>query len=259
MDLPATTARCNCNVCIRHSRATGGDPPSIQIPHSRRTHAENTSGNDADGAALSLFTSLVFDDGPDINSQPSRLWTSRDEFQAASTSQSQPSLDAGIASTIWDSIGRLQSSQNTHPAAFILAPKKEKHRATQAAHIFLDNIELRAKHCEDQLDALDEALLEDGMDMSHSPSHEAFRSLHTEFKKVQLALKKVTRDVPSVNARKDTIGILARDIKERLERWGESNPAYNLDQRLDEHSEQPFEYDCSAYFYWRINALPNSH
>lgn len=205
------------------------------------TRADSVPGENTDDAAASLFTSVIFDDGPDINSQPSRLWTSRDEFQAASTSKSQvpqPPEDAGIANTILDSIGRLQSSQNMHPAAFLLVPKKEKHRATQAAHHVLDSIELRAKRCQDQLD-----------DMSVSLSHEAFRTVYVEYKRLQCALKKVKRDVLSVNERRDTIGALVRNIKERLNHWEELNPAYSLDQQLDEPLGQPFEYDSSAYIF----------
>jgi len=206
-----------------------------------RTRADNVPGNYADDAAASLFTSVIFDDGPDINSQPSRLWTSRDELQAASISQSQapqPPEGVGIANTILDSIGRLQSSQNTHPAAFLLIPKKEKHRATQAAHHVLDTIESRAKHCQDQLD-----------DMSVPLSHEAFRTVHVEHQRLQSALKKVKRDVLSVNERRDTIGALVRNIKERLNHWEELNPAHSLHQQLDEPLEQPFEYDSSAYIF----------
>lgn len=98
------TFRCFCTNCI-NSGGYDADgtalgcpiPLKNRIPHLRRAQMESGGQNQTvtppqptlaptiDDITAALLATTITDDGPVIDSQPSRLWTSRDSFQKLSS------------------------------------------------------------------------------------------------------------------------------------------------------------------------------
>ena len=120
--MPAQTSpkfRCFCIVCTA-SYGTGPDgtplgnwiPESQRISHLARAKAETeaqiwSQESHLQNATASLFASTLVDDGPNPHAQPSRLWTSHEEYQSSASKPSRGS-EALPIDTIIESFQCLQ-------------------------------------------------------------------------------------------------------------------------------------------------------
>jgi hypothetical protein len=134
-----------------------------------RLAAEQAQSALVDDASTQLFTAALLDDGPDLDALPSKLWTSRAEFQQQRAPYITPTTQTDISSTssidaIADGVRRLMVSSDD-PAACpdpVDAIAQGVHRLTVSS----DDPPLRL----DSVDA-DTALPPDG----RSPAHDTPR------------------------------------------------------------------------------------
>jgi hypothetical protein len=253
--------RCCCIICTA-SCDTGPDgtplgkliPESQRIPHLARVKAETEARRQSDiqSAAASLFASTLIDDGPDLHAQPSRLWSSREEYQSSASTIS-PKTQTHSMDIILDSFQRLQSevqdstplqsvsfppesealpypviqestSSTSKPSKYL--PKRELNKLTKSAHRILDHIEKRTRHWLLQIDV--DTLADGEHDMAY----------------IQTAFDNVKRDVPSVNARKATIGTSLAQLQSRLVELRRLNPSVD---------DKPLQFDSSKLLFSGID------
>jgi hypothetical protein len=246
--------RCCCIICIA-SCETGSDgtplgkliPESQRISHLARVRAETEARRQSDiqNAAASLFASTLVDDGPDLHSQPSRLWSSRDEYQSsASTIFESPETETLPIDIIMSGFQRLQSDVHSTPLQSISfppesealpypeiqdstasIPKPAKHlerrelaKLTKSAHRILDHVEKRTRHWLLQINV--DTLADGERDISL----------------IQTAFDNVNRHVSSVNTRKAIIGASLAQLQSRVVELRRLNPSVD---------DKPLQFDSS--------------
>ena len=182
---------CFCESC-RETGPLGNDgeplgvtmPTSQRIPHLTCVKAEREARRtplptNCDDSPLStelktnIFAHVLTDNGPNLNSQPSRLWTSRHEFQSGNCVPSNPICEGAIG-VIAETVGRLVAETSidhitsateqlsigpdaVSPSAAKLSPserrksKQERNKYTKRAHHTLNHMEHHAKSCLESL------------------------------------------------------------------------------------------------------------
>jgi len=109
--------QCFCESCREAGPLGVTIPKSQRIPHLTRVKAEREASGaplqaHCDHSVLStelatdIFAHVLTDSGPNLNSQPSRLWTSQNEFQSNNCVPSNP-ISEGTGDVITETIGRL--------------------------------------------------------------------------------------------------------------------------------------------------------
>ncbi|KAI6097736.1 hypothetical protein EV401DRAFT_1895430 [Pisolithus croceorrhizus] len=97
-----------------HLRETTSLDPSSHVPQavveSLASSAVSQQGNsDIDSLSAALFASSLCDDGPDLDSQPHKLWASREEFQRVASTDigdiGVPNISDLVDAVGWISIG----------------------------------------------------------------------------------------------------------------------------------------------------------
>jgi hypothetical protein len=187
-------------------------PTSSKLAHLSRVRQEGAEEeqrrslqdrSDINDLSAHLFALTVTDNGPSDLNHPNKLWTSRAEFQASSqilhpsTPAIYPSLD-----DITDSVQHLAllddlSQQDASASTTDCGPrntresKRESHKASVDAHSTLNIITSKAATCKHSL--------------SLPPSQERLQSAEAELRCLRLSLESVSRDVPTVTARKEAI------------------------------------------------------
>jgi hypothetical protein len=101
-----------------------------------RIAAEHEQSARIDAAGAQIFTAALLNDGPDLESQPSKLWTSRAEFQAERASHIMPPARGDVSSTssieaVVDGFRRIMISSEKNPSS--------NARRVQSHHV-VDNI-----------------------------------------------------------------------------------------------------------------------
>jgi len=120
-----------------------------------------------------IFAHVLTDNGPNLNFQPNRLWTSQHEFQSNNCVPSNPICEGAIG-VIAETIGRLVAETSidditsateqlsigpnaVSPSVAKLSPserqksKQECNKYTKRAHHTLDHVEHHAKSCLESL------------------------------------------------------------------------------------------------------------
>jgi len=277
---------CTCQSCLLNGgRDANGIPIGISHPvahreaHLVRVHAEAEARRASDDAAkvqaernlvgditLNIFTSTLLDEGPNLESQPSRLWSSREEFQA-SRSASSPNPDTvehlvdGIlnvhlhaASAIDDTagdIGQIDLVSENRPRAVrsnfeSSETRREQNKHTHTAHQILNIIEKRARTCASHLDDLESILTSPATatdqtiptsehpPLSEVEIHSILSAVEGELAKAVTALENVKRSVGSVDARKEAIAPNLEDLQARYAALRRAHPVVD---------NKPLEFD----------------
>ena len=191
-----------------------------------------------------LFALTLTDDGPDRGSQPSKLWSSRAEFQQ-DVHQTHNLTDHSSSPPVGDILegltrlslsqdsplsGRIDATGTSAPtpsppgpsASFSsqehLQKKERNHRTTKALKV-LDQIEMRIGACRSKL--------------ARTPTCDSLREAESTLNRLHPAMEKVTRKTPSIGTRKlkiseQLVGLEARiaELKHNLPR-SQENVFYN--------------------------------
>lgn len=160
--------------------------------------------------ATQVFALTVTDEGPDIDSQPSKLWSSRDEFQAEARA---PNITLPPFQDVMGSITRIvtapspsvsepshQQPQSTREP--VRLPRRERNRATSKALQHLQNIELRVCAAIRQL--LDPQFVD------------VLPDVESELICLRQAFNKITRHSTLVNDRKQQVVSILDDLEARV-------------------------------------------
>ena len=216
--------QCLCESCVATSGidAAGNPlgrifPPSQKHAHLARIKAERDGVKiravhvQDTGVPDRVFALTLMDEGPNMETQPSKLWTSRAEYQDDSTTQPVFPEASLIADSIAESMNRLPlgineprhpspESHDIFPTSDFSSPnsyewrlaKREKNRRTVKSHKVLTNLELRICACFEKLS-------------SDSLSLEMLNSVDSESSLLRSSLEKVTRRTESLDSHKQTI------------------------------------------------------
>lgn len=160
--------------------------------------------------ASAVFAATLTDEGPAVKSQPSKLWTSRGQYQLASAPCLEVSDTTSSIDAIINGVHRLSSNSpaSIHTPSVdptTQAPgqpnpptyqqtKRERNHATRKAHRVLDALHKRVSTCLQQL-----------MDQ---PSRDSLELIEDEVSRLRPALENVKRAVPSVEVKKSNIAAL---------------------------------------------------
>ncbi|KAI6133433.1 hypothetical protein EDD16DRAFT_1514567 [Pisolithus croceorrhizus] len=97
--------RCYCPGAVRWIKVA-----QLAVVESLASSAVSQQGNsDIDSLSAALFASSLCDDGPDLDSQPHKLWASREEFQRVASTDigdiGVPNISDLVDAVGWISIG----------------------------------------------------------------------------------------------------------------------------------------------------------
>jgi len=239
--------RCTCIQCTRVGGLdSSGNPKGVVIPsrnlaaHLARVRAEavEIATRDVDEAEARLFALTLTDDGPNRAGQPSKLWTSRAEFQQeVYQTHNLPDHPSPPVNDILEGVSRLSLAQGVplsdHPeavhAASVAPPpaevvhttpapmppsvrlssqerhrvqkKETNHRTTKALRI-LNQVEIEIGVCKVKL--------------TGTPTHHALIEVETALGLLHPAVEKVKRRTPSIDSRKLQITEQLASLEARL-------------------------------------------
>ena len=261
---------CKCvEECILLSeKGPDGEPLGVtmlvsqRIPHLNRVKAEaeerrKSEQSSQEAVASSLASELavmtLLDNGPDLDKQPDRLWSSRDDFQR---NTSQPPLTDYEPNTttsmddIIDGLQRLQIGFDSTLFPFTSSPdippigsgdvgtgtgprptaksKRDTDRKTAKAHRALETVEQRVQICLSHIDS------------NSQPTLLALTFLESELQQIQTTFDNITTSVHSVNVRKATLGNSLSELQSRV---------LNLRQSSALDSDKPLQFnsgECSV-------------
>jgi hypothetical protein len=128
---------CHCSECVHKGGLDANGKPkgcAISTRHLKvhllrvkraeadRMTAEHEQSARIDAAGAQIFTAALLNDGPDLESQPSKLWTSRAEFQAERASHIMPPACGDVSSTssieaVVDGVRRIMISSDSLPSS----------------------------------------------------------------------------------------------------------------------------------------------
>jgi hypothetical protein len=199
-------------------------PASQRIAHQRRMQLEVEATLGTQETVISDAIYLVMRDtlapsDSNLDSQPSRLWTSRHDFQRETSLQQNPdalTCEDPPVDAILEGIQRLQVSPNdSSPDSSRYTSKSEQHQRTRTAHKVLDHIEAR--------------IASSVVRLSISPLRSVIAEVETEIVQIQVAFDNVKRNVQSVNTRKDRLGNSIIGLQKEFAKFQQENhvPDYN--------------------------------
>jgi len=230
---------------VKAEREACRDPPSTHHEHSPPLTELTTN----------IFAHALTDDGPSLNSQPSRLWTSRNEFQSNNRVPSRGISETTVG-VIAESIGRLAvetsvdgGTSATEQLSISMEPdvvslpyiglsatklplserrqiKQEHNPYTKRAHRTLDHVERRAESCLENL--------------AHVTSNAQLTAIESEVVLLRQTFDGVTRRVPSVDMRRATLSQLLSQIDTRVQELRADYPII---------IDGPLVYDTSTFSY----------
>ena len=281
---------CTCQSCLLNGgRDANGIPIGMSHPvahreaHLVRVHAEAEARRASDDAAkvqaeknlvdninLNIFTTTLLDEGVDLELQPSRLWSSREEFQASRPASSLNTdtvehLVDGIlnvhlhaASAIDDmisDIGHIDLVSENDPRAVrsnfeSSETRREQNKHTRTAHQVLNIVKKRARTCTSHLDDLESVLIPPAaatdqtiptsghLPLSEVEIYSTLAAVEGELARAVTAFKNVKRSVGSVDARKESI---APNLERLQARYATLRLAYPV---ID---DKPLEFDTCTF------------
>lgn len=201
-----------------HLRETSLDPAISDVRRAsvanlalRAISQQDDSGNSGiDSLSAALFASSLCDNGPDLDSQPSKLWASREEFQEAASTNTG---DIGIPDIgdLVDAVGRIStenrsvafplSHTSTKPSGLRLRDSKNLKRRELKAHKVLNSIEAQIRNI--QQHTLESASVD-------------ARAVRSQLGSVRKALTGVNRRTPSIASRKEQLLLLLGKMEKQL-------------------------------------------
>ncbi|KIK20353.1 hypothetical protein PISMIDRAFT_105907, partial [Pisolithus microcarpus 441] len=221
--IPAHLKRVRAEYAAKRTSVDSRPPSSPN----RSSDETGSSSDTADSIAGHLFALTLTDDGPDTQRTPSKLWSSRVEFQDAGLNNgviaNPPSGGSVPFTDLTSSLSRLTLRSAT-PSDEILPPlthpdapsslassvtpalvvgghrlsKRDGHRCTVKALQLLNNIESRIHRCSRLL---------------LKPSDGDYSSLRHEVTTLRQAMDNVTRVADSVRAKKRTLSTLLQELE----------------------------------------------
>jgi hypothetical protein len=226
---------------------------SSKLPHLARIRQEDAEQQQhrilqdqshVDDLSAQVFALTITDDGPKDFGLPNKLWTSRAELQASlhtPTPEVYPSLDDISESlqrlSVFDDVSHPDtpgSSTSQNHANDRRVSKREKHRATVVAHSILTTIASKAITCEQSL--------------ALPSSHPLLQKAESELTSLRLALENISRNVPSVNVRKEEVRKTLDKLDGRL---------VELRYLVPNLAEGPYAYNAAGSDYFSLLlALP---
>lgn len=265
--MPARKRRevfCSCAECCRtagHSKGVAFSSTIEKTAHLARAKLERDASNssartpsmeiqvseeDIDVVGARVFVSTLLDPGPDPNSQPPRLWTSRDEFQHNIRSAHEfPTSHLGVSvNDIIDGFNRMSllpiqdpssSSSRQTPSTCSPQPspppplpngplqKKDRHPKSQHALRALKNMTLR-------LSAAKAKLL--------TPTHDVLCEVESDITAIHRALEKITRRTDAVDSQKQNVAQIVDGLLSQVT---------ELRVAIPDTRRNPVVYDCSKY------------
>lgn len=200
---------------------------------------------DIDEVAARTFALALTDGGSDTAAQPSKLWTSRSEFQEAAGRDYHLHSTSPPISDIVEGVARLavtgssssptidnitppntvsaptsvrdhSAAPNIAPAPFSLSPqnctqeqrrmqKKEKSSRTTKVLDILAQIDLKINTCQQKLNG--------------TPILDVLREVETTVSRLYPAVEKIKRDTPSIKERKRYITEQLDSLETRISQW----------------------------------------
>ena len=218
---------CTCVTCVRttgHSNGIQFSSAHARSAHLARAQLERRADSEAardelDAITAQMFTTLVLDDGPDLAHRPSKLWTSREEFQrewdATHDLPDPPRLPD--VNDIIEGFNRLNVGASApHDIAGAdlqgrtqKVRKRETHWRTQQTLSALANMKTRIQRSKEKL---------------LRPSDDALCEVESEIETIHLALSKVTRHTTSIHGEKETVLKLLEGLDSRVAEQRQSIP-----------------------------------
>ena len=233
MPARSSTFRCHCSSCNSScDLGPDGHPLGKELPASQRNahlvrvKLEKEANEQARASFLadvgsSIFVTTLVDDGPAAKTQPSKLWTSRHQYQQLSSIPEVQICDpTSSVNAIMDGVQRLDTSNLSTSAVpanqvtrqpdlsdKINAPcqkpsKRERNHATKKVHCILDAASKRASACLQQL--------------IHEPSRTGLETAEKEVTRLRSALENIKRNVPSVEQKKCSLAPLLSQLNLRI-------------------------------------------
>ncbi|KAF8572787.1 hypothetical protein K439DRAFT_1625532 [Ramaria rubella] len=152
-----------------------------------------------DAAAAHVMALTLTDEGPDISSQPSPLWASRNTFQQSRSSK-LPDFNTPPADDLIAAVDRLSLSEHaavknvphgssepqSHMYSGNIAKKERNHRTTKVLQ-WLHTVSLCMVECQGRL--------------QNPPSDNVVRELETEVAGLCAIVRSASRHTPSINVR----------------------------------------------------------
>ena len=229
----------------------------------REEMERNISREAADSLGARVFALTLTDEGPDLSSQASKLWTSREDFQQnvnvpPPTDVIAPSLNdlaesftrLAINSTPshpippTDDIDGLPPSPPSHQSSKSstssgvprTTSKREKDRRTVNAHSILANIESRMRVIPIQI--------------ASPTSISSLRKIRTELSTLKTALENITYHASSVVERKKGLMVQVDQLFANIE---------VKEGITDGKSDEPVSYECGRYIHLVIETYVQAH
>jgi hypothetical protein len=232
--------RCYCSQCVSNGGLdTNGQPKGVVftsqallVAHQARLANERRATSAApveppsEMADLesSVFALTLTDDGPDHNGQPSRLWSSRADFQEGNSQRhvlSDPSTNDILAAFERLSLSQPHSNQPSSSHASVATgpihaaspvsvqqrtmQKKEKNKRTTTALQVLASIETKVEACRTKLTAV--------------PTKEVLTRVKSTLAELRSALECIKRHTPTIDTRKQGISLRLDALEARLTEW----------------------------------------
>ena len=229
--------RCICAQCSRQGGFdASGKPKGVMMPsrhlpaHLARVRAEQDKilEKERENIESRMVALALTDDGPDQTGQPSKLWTSREEFQqAVSPNHRLPDHSASPPiNDILESVSRLSistprvdhtnvstidSAPSATPASALLRnhshnqSRREKNRRTTAVLQVFDQVDLEIDACNAKL--------------TQTPSVNVLNEVQSALDVLHPRVAQVTRKAPSIDVRKRQICEHLISLDARIAEW----------------------------------------
>ena len=236
--------------CISHLAHVKAECEACRDPSTHHKHSPPLTE-----LITNIFAHALTDDGPSLHSQPSQLWTSRNEFQSNNCVPSrgisettvgviaesigclavETSVDGGTSATEQLSISMepdvvslpyIGLSAMKLPLSECRQIKQEHNPYTKRAHCTLDHMECHAESCLENL--------------THVTLNAQLTATESEVVLLQQTFDGATRQVPSVDMQRATLSQLLSQIDTRVQELQADYPII---------IDGPLVYDTSTFSY----------
>ena len=229
----------------------------------REEMERNISREAADSLGARVFALTLTDEGPDLSSQASKLWTSREDFQQNVNAPPPTDVIAPSLNDLAESFTRLainstpshpipptddidglppsppshqSSKSSTSSGVPRTTSKREKDRRTVNAHSILANIESRMRVIPIQI--------------ASPTSISSLRKIRTELSTLKTALENITYRASSVVERKKGLMVQVDQLFANIE---------VKEGIMDGKSDEPVSYECGRYIHLVIETYVQAH
>jgi hypothetical protein len=247
MPLRSIDVRCRCTECLATdpngkvfaASRIKGHLASVQAQRVRDAEVHE----DLESANAQLLALVLTDEGPNLATQPSPLWTSRDHFQGMHDPpilqpSSSPGLDDIIKAVNNLSISQDHVRSNSSHSDMPTPPSSQPDASGHVRHGCMSKKE-RSRHTTkvlDQLVAIESRIALSRDNLINMPSKESFTSIMDDVSSLRCLVDSIKRRTPTIDQRK---GVISQQL-DKLEA-----SVTELRQLAPYMSEGPIFYDCS--------------